>query len=197
MRTLVERIEFLISQREILEKWVGGYDEVSLKKWLSAEIGDWRRLEDWVDGSRVVAREPVLHVVSGNTEHAAFQSLFRAVLMGCRSWVKVPAAGLLEFEKWAAGLDLLEVRRELPDEWREPEVAVVYGGQQTVGFFREWLSPKTRIIEHGPKLSAAFVFAEREGIFRDLADDIMRYGQRGSMCGGCVWCCRLEDVDGS
>ena len=181
MRTLVERIIFLISQREILGKWVGAYDEVSLKKWLSAEIGDWRRLEDWVDGSRVVAREPVLHVVSGNTEHAAFQSLFRAVLMGCRSWVKVPSAGLLEFEKWAAGVDLVEVRRELPDEWREPEVAVVYGGQQTVGFFREWLSPKTRIIEHGPKLSAAFVFAEREGIFRDLADDIMRYGQRGCL----------------
>lgn len=181
MKTLLDRIGFLVSHREMLEKWLGGYDEVSLRNWMSAEIGDAGRLEKFVDGTRVVAREPVLHVVSGNTEHAAFQSVFRAILMGCRSWVKVPSAGLPEFEKWAAGVDFLEVRRELPEEWREPEVAVVYGGADTVDFFREWLSPKTRIIEHGPKLSAAFVFAEREGIFQNLADDIMRYGQRGCL----------------
>ncbi len=176
-----ERVAFLVSQRGVLEKWVGNYDEAVLWKWLRAEIGNEGRLEKFVDGARVVAREPVLHVVSGNTEHAAFQSVFRAILVGCRSWVKVPSAGLPEFEKWAAGVDLLEVGRELPEEWREPEVAVVYGGVETMDFFREWLSPKTRIIEHGPKLSAAFVFAEREGIFRDLADDIMRYGQRGCL----------------
>ena len=181
MKQLTERIDFLVSQREVLEKWVGEYDETSLKIWLCSELGDWRRLENWVDGSRVMAREPVLHVVSGNTEHAAFQSAFRAVLIGCRSWVKVPSAGLAEFESWAAGLELLEVRRELPDEWREPEVAVIYGGAETVEFFRGWLAPQTRITEHGPKLSAAFVFEEREGIFRDLAEDILRYGQRGCL----------------
>jgi len=181
MKTLVERINFLVSQREALEKWVGSYDEISLKKWLDAEIGDWRRLEGFVDGSRVVAREPVLHVVSGNTEHAAFQSVFRAILVGAGSWVKVPSEGLPDFEKWAADVEMLEVRRELPDEWREPEVAVVYGGTETMEFFRDWLSPQTRIIGHGPKLSAAFVFAEREGIFRDLAEDVMRYGQRGCL----------------
>jgi hypothetical protein len=34
-----------------------------------------------------------------------------------------------------------------------------------------------------PKLSAfaAFVFSEREGLHRDLAEDIMRYGQRGCL----------------
>ena len=181
MKTLVERIGFLVSQREMLEKWVGDFDEISLKKWLDSEIGDWRRLEDFVEGSRVVARQPVLHVVSGNTEHAAFQSVFRAILVGAESWVKVPSAGLPDFEKWSANVDILEVRRELPEEWREPEVAVVYGGAETMGFFQDWLSPRTRIISHGPKLSAAFVFAEREGIFQDLAEDVMRFGQKGCL----------------
>jgi len=181
MKTVAERIAFLLSQRKILERWVGKYDETSLKRWLDVELGDWRRLGEWVDGCRVVARGPVLHVVSGNTEHAAFQSVFRAILLGCRCWVKVPSAGLQEFEKWAVGVDFLEVRRELPEEWRAPEVAVIYGGADTVEFFRGWLSPRTRIIEHGPKLSAAFVFAEREGIYQDLADDILRYGQRGCL----------------
>ena len=181
MRTLDERISFLVSQREFLQKWVGGYDESLLRKWLDAEIGVAERLEKFVDGSRVVAREPVLHVVSGNTEHAAFQSVFRAILVGAKSWVKVPSAGLPEFEKWAGQVELLEVRRDLPEEWKHPGVAVIYGGADTMEFFRTWLTPGTRIIEHGPKLSAAFVFSEREGISKDLAEDVMRYGQRGCL----------------
>lgn len=181
MKNLAQRIAFLVSSRQTLEKWVGAYDADTLVKWLDAELGDSRRLETWVDGSRVEARGPVLHVVSGNTPHAAFQSVFRAMLVGCRSWVKVPSAGLPEFEDWAGGIDGLEVRRELPEEWRAPEVAVVYGGAETMAFFRGWLSSETRIIPHGPKLSAAFVFAEREGLAADLAADILRYGQRGCL----------------
>ncbi len=184
MKSMAERISFLISQRELLEKWVGAYDENTLRKWLRAELGDERRLEEWVDGAKVVVREPVLHVVSGNTPHAAFQTLFRAILLGCRSWVKIPSAGLAEFEHWLASVpleELVETRRELPEEWREPEVAVIYGGGQTIRFFRGWLSEKTRVIEHGPKVSAAFVFAWREGMARELAEDVMRFGQRGCL----------------
>ena len=181
MKTLAERIGFLVSYRHTLEKWVGAYDADTLVKWLDAELGDSRRLEDWVDGAKVEPRGPVLHVVSGNTPHAAFQSVFRAILLGCRSWVKVPTAGLPEFEEWAGGINLLDVRRELPVEWRAPEVAVIDGGAETLAFFRGWLSPETRIIPHGPKLSAAFVFANREGLAADLAADILRYGQRGCL----------------
>lgn len=181
MKTLSERIEFLVSHRATLEKWVGAYDAEVLGKWLDAEIGDRRRLEGWVDGAKVEPRGPVLHVVSGNTPHAAFQSVFRAIVVGCRSWVKIPSAGLPEFEDWAGVFDLLDVRREMPDEWCAPELAVIYGGAETLDFFRGWLSPETRIIPHGPKLSAAFVFAEREGLAADLAADILRYGQRGCL----------------
>lgn len=181
MKTLAERISFLVSQRPTLEPWVGCYDEAALKKWLDLELGDHRRLEQWVDGSRVAPRGPILHVVSGNTEHAAFQSVFRTLIVGCPSWVKVPSAGLLEFEKWAREVCLFEVERELPEAWRSPEVAVVYGADETMDFFRGWLSPQTRIIEHGPKLSAAFVFEQREGLAAQLAEDVMRYGQRGCL----------------
>lgn len=181
MRTLSERIAFLVSHRGILEKWVGAYDAESLRKWLDSELGDSRRLEEWVDGSRVLPRGPVLHVVSGNTGHAAFQSVFRAILLGCESWVKVPSVGLPEFEGWAASVASLKVRRDLPDNWKSPETAVIYGGAETLSFFREWLSPETRIIEHGPKLSAAFVFENRDGLASDLAEDIMRYNQRGCL----------------
>ncbi len=181
MKTLLERIAFLIAQRPALERWVGCYDEVSLKKWLDLELGDHRRLEQWVDGSRVVPCGPILHVVSGNTEHAAFQSVFRTILLGCPSWVKVPSSGLLEFEQWASEVRLFEVKHELPEDWKNPEVAVIYGGEESITFFRDWLSPQTRIIEHGPKLSAAFVFEQREDLEKQLVEDVMRYGQRGCL----------------
>lgn len=181
MKTLSERIAFLLAHRSTLERWVGAYDEARLIKWLDAELGDHRRLEQWVDGSRVVPRGAVLHVVSGNTEHAAFQSVFRAILLGCENRVKVPSAGLLEFEAWADEVGLFEVKRELPDDWKNPEVAVIYGGGETIAHFREWLSPQSRIIEHGPKISAAFVFEMREGLEEQLAEDILRYGQRGCL----------------
>lgn len=194
MKTLSERIAFLLAQRPMLEPWVGSYDEATLKKWLDLELGDHRRLEHWVDGSRVAPRGPVLHVVSGNTEHAAFQSLFRALIVGCPSWVKVPSVGLLEFEKWAREVCLFEVKRELLEAWRNPEVAVVYGGDETMEFFRGWLSPQTRIIEHGPKLSAAFVFENREGLAAQLVEDIMRYGQRGCLSVQAIYVAGHVDV---
>lgn len=179
--TLAERIAFLVSQRDALEKWVGEYDEASLRKWLDSELGDSRRLGEWIAGAKVVPRSHVLHVVSGNTPHAAFQSVFRTILLGCASWVKIPSAGLAEFEAWAAAMPSLQLRRDLPDEWKNPDTAVIYGGAGTISHFREWLAPGTRIIEHGPKLSAAFVFAEREGLAEGLAGDVMRFGQRGCL----------------
>lgn len=181
MKNLSDRIAFLLTHRPTLERWVGCYDEMTLQKWLDLELGDHRRLEQWIDGSRVAPRGPVLHVVTGNTEHAAFQSVFRTILLGCESWVKVPSAGLLEFEQWAAEVKLFEVKRELPEAWRSPEVAVIYGGEETLAFFRAWLSPQTRIIEHGPKLSAAFVFETRAGLEKQLAEDVMRFAQRGCL----------------
>ncbi len=181
MKALAERIAFLISQRDTLEKWVGEYDETALRSWLDAELGDHRRLEEWIKGSKVAPHSPVLHIVSGNTPHAAFQSVFRAILIGCESWVKIPSSGLPEFEAWASSIPSLQIRRDLPDDWKLPETAVIYGGAETLSFFRDWLSPGTRIIEHGPKLSAAFVFENRPGLAAHLAEDIMRYNQRGCL----------------
>lgn len=181
MKTLSERIAFLLSQRETLEKWVGNYDEPSLRKWLDAELGDSRRLEEWIAGSRVVPRSPILHIVSGNTPHAAFQTVFRAILLGCESRVKIPSAGLPDFEAWTSTIPSLQTRRDLPDDWKSPETAVIYGGADTLTFFRDWLTPGTRIIEHGPKLSVAFIFENSPGLATRLATDVLRYNQRGCL----------------
>lgn len=181
MKTLAQRIAFLLSHRETLEQWVGPYDETSLHKWLTAELGDSRRLEQWIDGSKVIPHTPILHILSGNTPHAAFQSTFRTLLLGADSWVKIPSAGLPEFEAWATAIPSLTLRRDLPDHWKNPRVAIIYGAADTLTHFRTWLAPGTRIIEHGPKLSAAFIFESTPTLATHLASDIMRYNQRGCL----------------
>lgn len=188
MGTIRQRILFLLRHEAMLSRWVGVYDENSLIEWLRAELGSELALDEWLSQGnhkcRAVPLGEVLHVVSGNTPHAAFQSLFRALLVGCRSRMKLPSTGLPEFEQWLerAGLgDWVEARRELPDEWKSPDAAVIFGGSGTVDFFRSWLTPGTRIIEHGPKLSAAFVFENAGEITDRLAEDVMRFDQRGCL----------------
>lgn len=181
MNSLARRIALLLSHRESLMPWVGPYDESSLLKWLTAEVGDPRRLEQWVSGSKVIPRSPVLHILSGNTPHPAFQSVFRTLLLGSESWVKIPSTGLPEFEAWASNIPSMEVRRDLPEAWKSPETAIIYGSSETLAYFRNWLTPGTRIIEHGPKLSAAFIFEDHPDPTPLLAEDILRYNQRGCL----------------
>src|SRR5580704_14850894 len=44
---------------------------------------------------------PILHIVSGNTPHAALQSLIRGVLVGATNWIKLPKRGLPEVDHFA------------------------------------------------------------------------------------------------
>jgi len=190
MSTL-RRIELLAAQASQLEPWLGEFSAADLDAWLADQLGHPHALDSWIPRggirSRAVALDPVLHVVSGNTPHAGFQSLFRGLLLGGRQRVKLPSAGLAPLEQWIAGLPkelatLIETSRTLHDAWRDSPVAVIFGDGETIAFFREWCPPETRRIEHGPKISAAILFAEpdRETLAA-LAGDILRQDQRGCL----------------
>lgn len=174
-----------------LEPWLGPFTAADLEAWLVDQLGDARALDAWVPRggirSRAVAVEPVLHIISGNTPHAGFQSLFRGLLLGGRQRVKLPSVGLPEFEAWIASLPAelasrVETSHTLPDAWRDSPVAVIFGDGETLNFFRGWCPPETRRIEHGPKISAAILFAEPEAETLDaLVGDILRHDQRGCL----------------
>ncbi len=181
--TLPQRIAHLLSQKPTLTPWVGDFTESSLLQLIDSEIGDHRRLHTWIEGSRVIPRAPILHILSGNTQHAAFQSLFRAFLIGCpKNLVKLPSTPLPEFEAWATNIPNTELSRDLPETWRNPELAILYGNTETLHFFHNWLTPGTRIIPHGPKISAAFIFSNQpDDITPHLAQDILAHAQRGCL----------------
>jgi hypothetical protein len=190
MMTTSDRILALVAQAAALEPWVGRYDAEVLRAWLDDELGDALALDGWITRgpvkSKAVALSPVLHVVSGNTPHAAFQSVIRGLLLGGYQRVKLPSGGLPEFEDWLASLpgDLscrIDARRDLPHEWLDSQAAVIFGDASTIEYFRRSLPPQVPRIEHGPKLSVAVVFEPSAEAAERLAEDVLAYDQRGCL----------------
>jgi hypothetical protein len=185
------RIGLLAAEAAALEPWLGPVTADNLADWLADELGHPDALDSWVRRgpihSRAVPLSPLLHIISGNTPHAGFQSLVRGLLLGGRQRVKLPSAGLPALETWIANLPpglagMIETSRELPAAWRDSPAAVIFGDAETLRFFRDWLPGDTRRIEYGPKLSAAVVFADLDaGTARALAGDVLRHDQRGCL----------------
>jgi hypothetical protein len=190
MSDTLRRIDALLTQAPKLEKWVGKWDRESLLEWLRLEIGDPTALDSWRQTgsvfSKPVVYSPILHVVSGNTPHAAFQSVFRSLVLGGHNWVKLPSSGLPEFEEWIAELPeelsvRVETRRDLPEAWLECEAAVIFGGAEAIDAYRKRLPGGIPRIEHGPKLSVAVIFEPVEAAAAQVVEDILRHDQRGCL----------------
>lgn len=189
--TTIQRIALLAGQAAALEPWLGHFTATDLEAWVADQLGDACALDAWIPRgdirSRAVVMEPVMHIISGNTPHAGFQSLFRGLLLGGRQRVKLPSAGLPPLEDWIANLpadlaDLVETTHTLPESWRDSPVVVIFGDGETLDFFRDWCSPTIRRIEYGPKISAAIFFADPDAATLDaLAGDILRHDQRGCL----------------
>lgn len=185
-----QRIEALVEFRDSLVPWIGEFNADALEQLLEAQLGSSSILDEWaVRGdtrSRAIPLSPLLHIVSGNTPHAAFQSVVRGLLVGAHNRVKLPGAGIPEFEEWVAILppelaSLIETRKDLPPEWLESEGAVIFGNAATIETFRNHLPPGIPRIEHGPKLSVAVVFSPDTAAADLAARDILAFDQLGCL----------------
>jgi len=116
--------------------------------------------------SRAVAVESILHIVSGNTPHAALQSVLRGLLVGANNFVKLPSCGLAEIsaiqKKLPAELaDKLIFSCDLIPEWLEDCTTwIVYGDDATIAHFRDLCPATKRFIPHGHRLSLGLVFQD-------------------------------------
>ena len=138
--------------------------------------------------SRAAPRDPILHIVSGNTPHAALQSLTRGLLLGARNLVKIPSQGLPEVEEFLALLppDLREnatVRRELPPEWqREARAWVVFGSDETIAHFRRQARAEVVFEPHAHRVSIGIVFDDPAFASVPLAArDASLFNQKGCL----------------
>lgn len=190
MSTASQRIDALLDCRDTLEPWIGPFDASALSGLLESQLGSALALDSWISRGdtrcRAFPLSPLLHVLSGNTPHAAFQSVVRGLLLGCRNRIKLPSSGLPEFEAWIKGLapilgDLIEARDDLPDHWLDSQGAVVFGNERTIETFRRKIPSSTRLIEHGPKLSIAVLFQPEPVAAGMVTRDILAHEQRGCL----------------
>jgi len=191
MITAAQRIEALLASRDALALWIGDFDAHRFNQLLETQLGSHEALDLWVRRGDTRARafplSPLLHIVSGNTPHAAFQSVVRGLLVGSHNRVKLPTGGIPEFETWVTALpgelsQLIEIREDLPDEWRlTSAAAVIFGGSATIETFRQQLPAGLPRIEYGPKLSIAMVFSPDRQAADLAAIDILAFEQLGCL----------------
>jgi Acyl-CoA reductase (LuxC) len=120
---------------------------------------------------------PILHIVSGNTPHAALQSLIRGVIVGAINWIKLPHEGIPEMDTFVGALPKQlrpEMATRLLPHWTEDaEAVVVFGSDETVREFSQRALPSQRFLAHGQKVSLGLIWGRcnpqiAEGITRDV-----------------------------
>jgi len=138
--------------------------------------------------ARAIPPRRLLHIVSGNTPHAALQSLVRGLLLGSHNRVKLPSVGLPEVTAFCAALPpalaaLVEISAALPDSWpREADAVVVFGSDETIAHFRSRVSAGVPFQAHGHRVSVGVVFDDPgcESVTA-AARDVSLYDQQGCL----------------
>lgn len=170
---------------------LGAFTAEDLRETIRLELGH----AEILDGFRPYAEHfshalplsPILHIVSGNTPHAALQSLIRGLLLGARNLVKIPSAGLPEVEAFLAQLptelqELVTVSRELADEWmHQAQAWVVFGSDETIAHFRNKAPSSVVFVPHAHLFSLGVAYEISGQAARRAAMDVSRFNQKGCL----------------
>lgn len=189
MKTL-ERMNLLCQCGQAPEL-LGSFTLENLKQWLTLELGDAEALDRFIHygdiSSKAYAPKHLLHIVSGNTPHAAIQSLMRGLLLGSHNFVKLPSSPLPELARWIDQLpaklqSLIELHHKASDQLiDQADAIIVIGSDQTIEKIRQRSLPHQRFISHGHKVSIAVIHDDFERAAPLAAKDISLYNQRGCL----------------
>jgi hypothetical protein len=170
--------------------WLGDLTAENILRWIELELGDLLREGDPSEYGRqhcfAQPLTPILHVVSGNTPHAALQSLIRGIIVGAKNWMKLPQGGLPEVDQFSLRLPSAlrpEVAVQLNPTWAEDaEAVVVYGSDETVREFSERLLPTQRLLAHGHRISFGLIWGSYDrGVVDGAARDVFVFDQLGCL----------------
>lgn len=186
----IQQIAETYAQDE-LSKWTGSFSRDDLHHWLSTELGSDTALDQYQPHgplqSKAVAPANILHIVSGNTAHAAHQSLLRGLILGSHNVVKIPSAGLPDFtdslDQFPEELrKRIEVHRELSDEhWSKADAVVAIGSDESIATIHQKLRADQTFIPHMHKVSLGVVYEDFGPAARLAARDISLYNQQGCL----------------
>ena len=192
MTTTQERILLLTeacSHHEI-QQWTGAITAHDLH---TGSAASWVATWLWMHScSRSIAKQGhrapcILHIVSGNTAHAAFQSIIRGLLIGSHNVVKLPSAGLAKLTNAlkhfpSALRELIEIRSSLEDQdWSRADVIIAIGSDESIAAIHQHTKPHQIFIPHSHKVSIGLVYDDFEAAAIHAARDASLYNQRGCL----------------
>jgi hypothetical protein len=186
---LDERVAAIVSAAAGFS-WLGDLTFQNITRWIELELGQsLSNCQPQTYGSQhclIVPLSPILHIVSGNTPHAALQSLVRGVIVGAVNWMKLPHEALPEVELFIRGLPKElqpAVDRDLHPNWMaEAEAIVVFGSDETVLEFARKTLPVQRFLAHGHKISLGLIWGQCDSqIAEAIAQDVFPFDQLGCL----------------
>jgi Acyl-CoA reductase (LuxC) len=162
----------------------------NISHWIELELG--RYLSDpkpqpyGNQHCQIYPLSPILHIVSGNTPHAALQSLIRGIIVDAINWIKLPHQGIPELDIFVGALPKQlrpEMSTELLPNWmEEAEVIVVFGSDETVREFSQRILPSQRLLAHGQKVSLGLIWGRCDPqIAEGIARDVFPFDQLGCL----------------
>jgi hypothetical protein len=188
--TTQERIQ-LLTQSGQASELAERFSSDDLTSWITSELGHPEALDRFIPHGPVLSRAfapPILlHIVSGNTPHAAIQSVFRGLLLGSHNIVKLPSSGLPEFTSWVEQLsnelkNLIELQSPLSEHhWQKANAVVAIGSDTTMAAVQQRLQAHQTFIPHGHKISIGIVTEITEHAAILAANDASLYNQRGCL----------------
>ncbi|MEO6053251.1 MAG: acyl-CoA reductase [Chthoniobacterales bacterium] len=138
--------------------------------------------------ARAFGPDVILHIVSGNTPHAALQSLIRGLLLKSRNLVKIPRAGLPEVEEFCSKLPeelraRVQIASELSEAWiQQANAVIVFGSDETIHAIRKKVPASIPFFAHGNRLSFGIVFDDPSfASVANAAKDASLYDQQGCL----------------
>ncbi|MEI7864997.1 MAG: acyl-CoA reductase [Chthoniobacterales bacterium] len=187
-----ERAQAIALAAAPMSDFLGRTQPETLLRWVEAELGDAGAHDRWVKygaaRTKAVAPDNILHVVSGNTPHAALQSLISGLILGSSNLVKLPRGGIPEVDDFISRLpaDLaakITMGEELRDDWIGRATAVVvYGSDETIAALRAKVPSGKIFIGHGHKASAGIVWKDENYVScAGAARDTSLFDQQGCL----------------
>ena len=195
MTTTAERAEILASHCLEMgsDLFLGDFSTEGLIQWVSKELGNPEILDSYTpygknsQYTKAIPYGPILHILSGNTEHAGHQSLLRGLLVGAQNIVKLPSTGLHELEKWIKNLppelgDLVTSSKELSEQaFRSAKTIIAIGSDNTIAEIQQRILPHQRFIPHGHKLSIGLIDKPSKEAARLAVQDACAFNQQGCL----------------
>ena len=186
---LDDRIEAVVSAAADYP-WLGNLTAEKILRWIELELGRFLHEANPQEYGQhhclTQPLSPILHVVSGNTPHAALQSLIRGIIVGAQNWMKLPQGGLPEVAEFSLRLPVA-LRPTLADNlnpsWLQDAAAiVVFGTDETVQHFSRQLLATQRLLAHGHKTSFSLIWAPFDrNVINGAAQDVFVFDQLGCL----------------